>query len=117
MITGIHALIFTKDADADRAFFRDVLGYRYVDAGRGWLIFKLPPAELGVHPADDGPEKHELYLMCDDIEATVAELAAKGVDIIQQPTDMGYGIEAGLRLPGGSELRIYEYNHPTAIDL
>ena len=119
MITGVHAIIFTRDADADRAFFRDVLGYPFVDAGDGWLIFKLPPAELGIHPADHGigEGQHQLYLMCDDIEATLAELAAKGVEVVQRPEDRGYGIEAGIRLPGGSTLHIYEYKHALAIDL
>src|SRR6478735_171229 len=78
MITGVHAIIYSKQAEAVRAFFRDTLGRPSVDAGRGWLIFALPPAELGIHPTDDN-EVHELYLMCDDVEATVKELAAKGV--------------------------------------
>lgn len=118
MITGVHALIYTRDADADRAFFRDVLGYPHVDAGDGWLIFKLPPAELGIHPADHGTnEGHELFLMCDDIVATLAELAAKGVEVVMQPEDRRYGIEGAIRLPGGSALHIYQYKHPTAIDL
>jgi len=77
MITGVHALIFAKDADAVRAFFRDVLGFSSVDAGGGWLIFALPPAELGVHPADEAG-RHELSLMCDNIQATVAALKSKG---------------------------------------
>jgi catechol 2,3-dioxygenase-like lactoylglutathione lyase family enzyme len=118
MITGVHALIYTRDAGADRAFFRDVLGYPFVDAGDGWLIFKLPPAELGIHPADgDSGEGHELFLMCDDIAATLAELKAKGVEIVAEPVDRGYGIEGTIRLPGGSPLHLYEYKHPTAIDL
>jgi catechol 2,3-dioxygenase-like lactoylglutathione lyase family enzyme len=118
VITGVHAIIYTRDADADRAFFRDVLSYPFVDAGDGWLIFKLPPAELGIHPADHGTsEGHQLFLMCDNIESTLDELAGKGVEIVQQPQDRGYGIEAGIRLPGGSTLQIYEYKHATAIDL
>jgi catechol 2,3-dioxygenase-like lactoylglutathione lyase family enzyme len=112
-------MIYTHDADADRAFFRDVLGFPYVDTGDGWLIFKLPPAELGIHPLDhDGAaEGHELYLMCDDIAATLADLAAKGVEIVTEPVDRGWGIEGGIRLPGGSTLHIYEYKHASAIDL
>ena len=79
MITGIHALLFSKEADEVRAFFRDVLGFESVDAGGGWLIFALPPAELGIHPTDGSP-RQELYLMCDDIQQTVDELTAKGVE-------------------------------------
>ena len=86
--------------------------------GDGWLIFKLPPAELGVHPADDGPEKHELYLMCDDIEATVAELREpRAWRSPRSRRTWATASRRGIRLPGGSELRIYECNHPTAIDL
>ncbi len=78
MINGGHVIIFSQDAEADRAFFRDVLECRHVDAGAGWLIFKLPPSEVAVHPAD-GPPVHELYLMCDDLDATMTDLAAKAV--------------------------------------
>lgn len=78
MITGSHVIVFSRDADADRAFFADVLGHPHVDAGGGWLIFKVPPAELAVHPSD-GPTGHELYFMCDDLDATMRELRAKGV--------------------------------------
>ena len=113
MITGVHALIYTTDAAADRAFFRDVLGLEHVDAHDGWLIFALPPAELGVHPTDGEPQ-HELYLMCDDITATMAELRAKGVEFTGLPTDAGFGQLAGIRLPGGGTLGIYQPRHPTA---
>ena len=117
MINGIHAMLYTPRADAVRAFFRDVLGFRTVDAGHGWLIFALPPAELGVHPIEgDGPGSQELYLMCDDIEATVAELAAKGVALARPITDQGWGRAASIALPdGGGELGLYEPRHPTAI--
>jgi catechol 2,3-dioxygenase-like lactoylglutathione lyase family enzyme len=113
MIIGTHALIYTPEADAVRAFFRDVLGLSSVDAGQGWLIFALPPAELGVHPAD-GPGSHEIYFMCDDVEATVAELKAKGVEFTRPVTDERWGRATALRLPGGMELGIYEPRHPTA---
>ena len=88
MITGVHAVIFTTDAEQDRAFFRDVLELPFADAGEGWLIFALPPAELAAHPADEDG-RHELYLMCDDVHATVAELQAKGVDIARPVSDEG----------------------------
>jgi len=113
MIIGTHAVLYTKDADADRAFLRDVLGFPNVDAGDGWLIFKLPPAELGIHPDEEGG-RHELYLLCDDIEATVADLEAKGVEVVRPATDQGWGILTAIRLPGGGELGLYEPRHPTA---
>ncbi len=105
-----------SDAEADRAFIRDVLGFVGIDVGSGWLIFKLPPAEIAVHPAD-GLGKHELYLMCDDIDETLAELTAKGVPIAQPVSDQRWGRLASIRLPSGSELAIYQPRHPTAFDL
>lgn len=114
MITGAHALIYSKDAGAVRAFFRDVLGFPSVDAGDGWLIFALPPAELGVHPTQ-GAGSHELTLMCDDIHSTVAGLEAKGVAFTGSVTDEGFGLAARLQLPGGGELMLYEPRHPTAV--
>src|SRR5262245_54836803 len=114
MITGVHALIYTKQAEEVRAFFRDVLEFKTVDAGHGWLIFAMPPAELGIHPADE-TSYHELYLMCDDLHATLASLRSKGVEISTEVSDQGWGLVAGIRLPGGSELGIYEPRHPTAI--
>src|SRR5205814_36440 len=85
MINAVHTVIYTTDPEGVRAFFRDVLGFPSVDAGHGWLIFELPPGELGIHPTDSGSEnnRHQLYLMCDDIEATVKELKAKGVEFLQ----------------------------------
>src|SRR3977135_1379889 len=102
LINGVHTIIGSTDADADRAFFRDVLGFESVDAGGGWLIFALPPAELAAHPTD-GPEHQELYLMCDEINATVAELRARGVEFTRDVTDAGFGRVTALRLPGGGE--------------
>lgn len=114
MIIGIHALIYSKDAEKDRAFFRDVLGFKHVDAGEGWLIFKLPPAELGVHPADEDGEFHELYLMCDDINSTIEELRGKGIDC-SAINDAGWGLVTMVTLPGGGKLGMYEPRHPMAI--
>jgi catechol 2,3-dioxygenase-like lactoylglutathione lyase family enzyme len=111
VITGVHAIVFTRDAEADRAFFRDVLGFPAVDAGDGWLIFALPPSELASHPTDGDP-RHELYLMCDDLRATVEDLEAKGVDVGADVTDAAFGLMTSLRLPGGSELTLYEPKHP-----
>ena len=115
MIIGSHVIVYSRDADADRAFFRDVLNYPHVDAGGGWLIFKLPPAEVAVHPVDGAPS-HELYLMCDDINSTVEDLTAKGVTGAAV-TDEGWGLLTTIRLPGGGELGLYEPRHPRAIEL
>jgi predicted enzyme related to lactoylglutathione lyase len=114
MITGVHAVIFTTDAERDRAFFRDVLEFSSVDAGGGWLIFGLPPAELAAHPAEQG-DKHELYLMCDDVEATVADLTAKGVDVTRPISDEGFGLVTAIQLPGGGELGLYQPRHPSPL--
>jgi catechol 2,3-dioxygenase-like lactoylglutathione lyase family enzyme len=111
VISGAHAIIFTKDADSVRAFLRDVLGLSSVDAGGGWPIFGLPPAELAVHPTDGEPH-NELYLMADDRYATVAELQAKGVKFTRPITDAGWGQLTALELPDGRELAIYEPRHP-----
>jgi predicted enzyme related to lactoylglutathione lyase len=116
MVTGVHAVIFTTDAEQDRAFFRDVLELPFADAGEGWLIFALPPAELAAHPADEDG-RHELYLMCDDIHATVAELQAKGVDIARPVGDEGFGLMTAIRLPSGGELGLYEPRHPTPLSV
>ena len=110
MINGVHAIIFSRDAEADRAFFRDVLGLPSVDAGDGWLIFSLPPAELAAHPTD-GDAHHELYLMCDDVRATVDELGSRGVEFTREIRETGFGLLTALRLPGGSELALYEPRH------
>ena len=115
VITGSHVIVYSRDADADRAFFRDVLNYPHVDAGGGWLIFKLPTAEVAVHPVE-GRESHELYLMCDDINATVADLADHGVSC-SPVSDEGWGLLTSMRLPGGGELGLYEPRHPRATEL
>ena len=114
MINGVHAILYTKNAEADRAFFADVLGFDSVDAGGGWLIFELPPAELAAHPDATGG-KQELYLMCDDVRATAAELAAKGVEIVREVTEEGFGLMTAIRLPGGAELGLYEPRHPSPL--
>ena len=115
MINGAHIILYSTDAEADRAFIRDVLGFAGVDVGSGWLIFKLPPAEIAVHPTD-GPGKHECYLMCDDIEKTLADLTAKGITISHPVSDQGWGLLASIKLPSGSELSLYQPRHPTAYD-
>ena len=115
VITGAHVIIYSSDADADRAFFQDVLGYPHVDAGGGWLIFTLPPAEVAVHPTE-GAGSHELYLMCDDVNATIDELSAKGVTC-GPVSDEGWGLLTSIRLPGGGNLGLYEPRHPKATEL
>jgi catechol 2,3-dioxygenase-like lactoylglutathione lyase family enzyme len=114
VIIGAHLIIYSRDAEADRAFFRDTLGYPHVDAGHDWLIFTLPPAELALHPTDGQPA-HELFLMCDNLAQTMDELTAKGVEFTMPATRQRWGLSTSLRLPGGSELGLYEPSHPTAI--
>ncbi|HJU90197.1 MAG TPA: hypothetical protein VJ672_12430 [Gemmatimonadaceae bacterium] len=113
-IIGMHALIYSAKADETRAFLRDVLGFSSVDAGGGWLIFAAPPAELAVHPAEDA-EYHELYFMCDDIEATIRDLKRKGIDT-SSIQDQPWGRVTQISLPSGAELGLYEPRHPVAID-
>jgi len=125
MITGTHAIIYAEDAEKARAFFRDVLELPNVDAHGGWLIFRLPPAELGIHPAGQVGDPnsgapsghHELYLMCDDVKATVAELTAKGVEFTAPIEDQGFGLLTRLRVPGAGEVGLYEPKHATAYNL
>jgi predicted enzyme related to lactoylglutathione lyase len=114
MINGAHVILYSTDADLDREFLRTVLDLKGVDAGGGWIIFALPPAEIAVHPA--AAPAHELYLMCDDIATTLAGLRDKGVEIAQDVTDEGWGLLASIRLPSGSILPIYEPRHPVPRD-
>jgi catechol 2,3-dioxygenase-like lactoylglutathione lyase family enzyme len=115
MIRGAHVILYSSDADADRAFLQELLDLPAVDAGGGWLILQLPPAEVAVHPAEASGAT-ELYLVCDDIEQTVAELGARGVAFDGAISDQGWGRLATLLLPGGGRLGIYEARHPTAFD-
>jgi len=115
MISGAHVIIYSKDAEADRAFFRDILDFKSVDAGHGWLIFALPPAEAAVHPAEDG-SAHELYLICDDLEAEMAALKAKGVVFAKVETPR-WGSVTKITLPGGGQVGLYQPKHPTALGL
>lgn len=110
-ITGVHALLYTPEADALRALLRDVIGWDHVDDGGGWLIFRLPPAELGVHPAE--ATSQELSLMCDDVRATMDELRARGVTFKDEPHDEGWGVAVTMVLPGGLEMLLYEPRHAT----
>jgi predicted enzyme related to lactoylglutathione lyase len=110
VITGAHAIIFTKDADGVRAFFRDVLGLPSADAGDDWPIFALPAAEVAAHPADSAGH-HELYLMCDDIHVTVAELQRKGVEFSRPISDERWGLITAIKMPDGGELSLYEPKH------
>jgi predicted enzyme related to lactoylglutathione lyase len=114
----MHALIFSTDAEADRAFLRDVLGWSFVEDHPGWLIFALPPAEVGVHPLGRGEQpKHELYLMCDDVHATVRELTEKGVSFAGDIEDAGFGLLTTLVLPSGARIGLYEPRHQIAADI
>ena len=112
-ITGTHALLYTSEPDALRACLRDVFGWHHVDAHDGWLIFALPPAELGVHPAD--APAHELSFMCDDLTSTVDELRAKGITFEGEPENRGFGIGITMVLPGDCKVLLYQPRHPTAI--
>ncbi|MEV6414854.1 extradiol dioxygenase [Kribbella sp. NPDC051718] len=116
MINGAHVIIYSQDAEADRNFLRDVLGYPHVDAGHGWLIFKLPPAEVAVHPAD-GAESHELFLMCDNLAETITALQERGVEFPEPPQEQRWGILTTIRLPGGGNLGLYQPHHEPAYDL
>ncbi|MGB3442162.1 MAG: VOC family protein [Actinophytocola sp.] len=114
MITGLHTIVYADDAEKARAFFRDVLELPSVDAGDGWLIFRAPPTELAIHPAET-TGTNELYLMCDDIEVTIADLTQKGVEFTGPVTDQGWGLLTTLRVPGAGTLGLYEPRHPVAI--
>ncbi len=118
MINAVHALLYAEDAEKARAFFRDVLGFPAVDAGHGWLIFALPPAELGIHPAEaPGGGRHELHLMCDDIQRTAEELQAKGVEVAGPIQEQSFGLVTSIVVPGGGRLGLYQPRHPTAFQL
>ena len=117
-INGLHGLLYTSEPEKLRAMLRDVFRFKSVDAGGGWLIFGMPPAELGVHPLEgenfEAGYRHLISFMCDDITKTIAELRAKGVNVVGEPTDEGYGITTMLHLPGGCEVMLYEPRHPIA---
>jgi predicted enzyme related to lactoylglutathione lyase len=123
VINATHSIIYAEDPATARAFFRDVLGLANVDAHDGWLIFKLPPSELGIHP-DGGADRpgppsghHELYLMCDDLTSTIADLESKGVEFTTGIEQAGFGQMTRLRVPGAGEIGLYQPRHPTAYDL
>jgi hypothetical protein len=113
VINGAHAIFYSNDAEATRTALAKVLGTRLVDAGGGWLIFALPPAEIAVHPAEQGG-RAELYLMTDDVAATVATLQADGIEVARPISDQGWGLLTAITLPGGVELGLYQPQHPTA---
>ena len=115
MISGVHVVVFTPQAEAVRTFFGDVLGLDSIDAGGGWPIFELPPAELAVHPSDGEAERHELYLMCQNLEATVAALRAKGIELSGPISEQRWGRLAVLQVPGAGEIALYQPLHPSPI--
>jgi catechol 2,3-dioxygenase-like lactoylglutathione lyase family enzyme len=115
MISAAHIVVYTKNADADRAFFRDVLGFKSVDAGHGWLVFALPPGEAAFHPSDENAT-HELYFICDDLKAEMASLARKGVKC-SEVQEARWGSITKMRLPGGGAVGLYQPKHPLAIGL
>ena len=125
MINGSHFLLYSRNPEADRAFLRDALEFRSVDAGRGWLIFALPPAEIAVHPMEeDAPPQNpdgqvvgaSLYLLCDDLEATMKALESRNV-LFSEVNEAPWGIVTTFRLPGGGEIGLYQPTHPTALEL
>jgi catechol 2,3-dioxygenase-like lactoylglutathione lyase family enzyme len=115
MISGAHMIVYSKDAEADRAFFRDILGFESVDAGHGWLIFAMPPAEAAFHPSDAN-DVHELYFMCEDLKVEMAALAEKGVRC-SDVQDARWGSITKIQLPGGGKVGLYQPKHPTAIGI
>ena len=124
MINGAHFLLYSKDPEADRAFLRDVLGFRSVDAGRGWLIFALPPAEIAVHPSDEGSPRNTdegvagsaLYLLCDDLKSTMRSLEGKKASFAPVQ-DTQWGIVTAFPLPSGAKIGLYQPKHLTALEL
>lgn len=117
MITGVHTIVYSSDAAATRAFFRDVLGWRAADAGGGWLIFATPPGEIAAHPTEAGEPggKHQLFLMCDDVERTMKALKARGVRFTRPVADRGWGLLTSMRVPGIGELNLYEPRHASPL--
>ena len=118
-IIGAHMLFYTPEPEALRAVLRDVFKFHHVDAGDGWLIFRMPPSEVGVHPAEGTGQdavQHQISFMCDDIQATVRELRAKGIPVAGEPEDHGYGLVTHATLPGGVQVQVYEPRHALAID-
>jgi catechol 2,3-dioxygenase-like lactoylglutathione lyase family enzyme len=115
MIFGAHVILYSKNAEADRAFFRDVLGLKSVDAGHGWLIFALPPGEAAVHPSEESGTQ-DLYFMCDDLKSEISSLAKKGVQC-SEAQEARWGSITKMRLPGGGEVGLYQPKHPTALGL
>jgi hypothetical protein len=113
MIHGAHVIVYSKDSEADRAFFRDVLGCPFVDAGHGWLIFALPPAEVAVHPSEEN-DVHELYLMCDDVHAFIGEMQAKGVACSEVHQER-WGSITRVTLPGGGKIGVYQPKHASPL--
>jgi catechol 2,3-dioxygenase-like lactoylglutathione lyase family enzyme len=113
MLIGAHVIVYSNDATADRAFFRDVLGFSSVDAGHGWLIFALPPSELAVHPGE-GEVAHELYFMCDDLPAEMESLGEKGVQC-SAVEEARWGSVTKIQLPGGGEVGLYQPKHPSPL--
>jgi catechol 2,3-dioxygenase-like lactoylglutathione lyase family enzyme len=114
MISGAHVIVYSKDAAADRAFFRDILGFASVDAGHGWLIFALPPAEAAFHPSEEN-NRHELYFMCDDLQAEMSGLGKKGV-VCSDTQEERWGSITRIKLPGGGQVGLYQPKHPTALN-
>ena len=114
MISGAHVIVYSKNAEADRTFFRDVLNFKYVDAGHGWLVFALPPGEAAVHPSDQS--SHELFFMCEDLNAEMAFLAKKGIKC-SKVQEQRWGSITKMRLPGGGEVGLYQPKHPMALAL
>jgi catechol 2,3-dioxygenase-like lactoylglutathione lyase family enzyme len=115
MIFGVHTILYSKKAEAVRAFFRDVLGFPSVDAGGGWLVFAAPPGELSIHPADTHVHREHIYLMCKDVKAEVARLKAKGVEFSTPISDQEWGLVTQLKLPDGERLGLYQPQYPTAM--
>lgn len=115
-VVAAHMLLYTPEADAVRAVFRDVFGWKHVEDHPGWLIFAMPPSELGIHPSE-GSTQHQICLMCDDLAATAAELRANGIELRGEPQEESFGITTTMVLPGGVEVLLYEPRHQTPLDL